>query len=76
MRVPPKSMSRKRQYQALMGEVRPTTKPDLDNLLKSVKDALNGVAYVDDSQIVTITAEKAYGEQPKTIIQVTALAEP
>ena len=35
-----------------------TLKPDLDNLAKSVLDALNGVAYVDDAQIVKLTVRK------------------
>lgn len=39
----------------------PTTKPDLDNLVKTVKDALNGVAWEDDSQVVGVMAWKTYG---------------
>ena len=35
-----------------------TQKPDIDNLVKSVLDALNGVAYEDDKQIVELTAAK------------------
>lgn len=37
-------------------------KPDLDNVLKLVADALNGVAYFDDQQIVEMRAEKAFAE--------------
>lgn len=37
----------------------PTVKPDLSNLVKLIEDALNGIAYVDDSQICT------YGETKK-----------
>ena len=33
-------------------------KPDLDNLVKSVKDALNGVLYLDDRQVVSLTSSK------------------
>lgn len=39
----------------------PSTRPDLDNLLKTVKDALNGVAWEDDSQVVWVQATKVYG---------------
>lgn len=35
-------------------------KPDVDNLVKAVKDALRGICYQDDSQIVTLKADKAY----------------
>lgn len=39
------------------------TKPDLDNLVKLVKDALNGIAYDDDSQVCEITATKFFSQQ-------------
>lgn len=38
-----------------------SVKPDLDNLIKSM-DALNGIVWVDDSQIQFLTAQKTYGE--------------
>ena len=40
----------------------PTTKPDLDNIIKLL-DALNGIAYDDDKQIVEIIARKEKGEE-------------
>lgn len=39
------------------------TKPDLDNLVKLVKDALNGIVYDDDSQVCEITATKFFSQQ-------------
>jgi Holliday junction resolvase RusA-like endonuclease len=48
----------------------PTVKPDLDNLLKAVKDALKGIVWVDDSQVTTVTANKIYSEQPGVVIRV------
>lgn len=39
-----------------------TVKPDLDNLIKSVCDSLNGVVWKDDAQIMEITATKAYSQ--------------
>lgn len=39
-----------------------TVKPDLDKLLRAVMDALTGVAYKDDSQVVSVTAVKRYGD--------------
>ena len=45
---------------------------DLDNHLKSVLDALNGIAYLDDCQVVQISGSKNFGD-PKIIIQVEEL---
>lgn len=44
--------------------------PDLDNLEKAVMDALNGVAFVDDKQVVRKTAGKGYGSTDKVIVTV------
>ena len=49
---------------------KPTVAPDLDKQIRSVLDALTGVAYVDDGQVVCIQATKEYGE-PGVDIQVT-----
>jgi Holliday junction resolvase RusA-like endonuclease len=46
-------------------------KPDLDKLVRSVKDALTGTMYLDDSQVTWLTARKVYGEQPGVLIQLT-----
>lgn len=35
-------------------------RPDLDNLIKSVSDALNGIAYKDDAQICNIISSKQW----------------
>lgn len=58
----PKSTSKKKRETMLSGEVRPTKKPDGDNILKAVADALNGVAYKDDAYVVKMEIEKYYGE--------------
>ena len=53
-------------------------KPDLDNLIKLVKDACSGIVYIDDNQIVKISAEKiecAQGESPFTKLQFSELDE-
>lgn len=52
------------------GKVRPTVKPDWDNIGKLVCDALNGVAYDDDRKICEARVQKFYGETPKTVITV------
>lgn len=48
----------------------PATRPDLDKLLRSVNDAMTGIVYVDDSQIVTIVAEKRYATNFRTGCQI------
>lgn len=65
-----KSWPKKEREGALVGTYRPTGKPDLDNLIKLATDALNGVLWVDDSQIVEMTASKRYGAEPSTRIVV------
>lgn len=52
----------------------PTVRPDLDNLIKSVADALNDMLYDDDQQIVRIYAEKIYGDQDQIDLEVFPVA--
>ena len=62
----PKSWSKKKQHQAVLGEILPLSRNgDVDNIAKSILDALNGYAYEDDSQVVTLIITKAYGVQPR-----------
>ena len=56
----PKSYSKKRKTNILTKRELYTKKPDIDNLIKSITDGLNEVAFNDDKQIVTITARKHY----------------
>ena len=58
----PKSFSKKKREQALAGDIQPTKKPDLDNILKVVCDALNKVAYNDDAQCVGAILSKGYSD--------------
>lgn len=67
MRIP-ESWSKKKKLSAVVGDIRPTSKPDIDNLVKMI-DALNGLAFKDDSQIVEVKAVKKYGT-PETIILI------
>lgn len=64
----PKSYSKKKHAE-LIGMPK-TTKPDLDNLVKAVLDALNGVAYEDDSNICGTVALKKYGEEDEVFIMI------
>ena len=49
---------------------RRTLSGDLDNYLKAISDALNGVAWVDDRQIVKIYAQKCQGDRDSVLIHV------
>lgn len=71
--TPPKSWSKVKREKAIRREVFPTSRPDVDNLLKSIEDALNGVAYRDDSQIVALTSRKVYGKEDKAKIMIWSI---
>lgn len=58
----PKSFSKKKYERALNDEIRPTVKPDCDNIAKNINDALNGIVYPDDKQIVSLTVNKIYSD--------------
>lgn len=51
------------------GEIRPITRPDCDNMAKCV-DALNGIVWHDDAQVVSLTIDKFYSSRPR--LELTA----
>jgi Holliday junction resolvase RusA-like endonuclease len=61
----PKSVSKKKREEMIEGKIRPTKKPDVDNIIKIILDSLNGLAYDDDKQIVDCSISKWYGENPR-----------
>lgn len=61
----PKSVTKKKRVMMLEGKMRPTKKPDMDNVMKVVADSLNQVAYKDDTQIVDAQCRKFYSEEPR-----------
>lgn len=68
----PKSKSKKIQELMRSGDIRPTSKPDADNVAKVVCDALNAVAYHDDTQIVELTVDKWYSENPRVEVAISS----
>jgi len=73
----PKSTSKAKRQEMAAGLIRPTKKPDLDNIIKAVLDGLNGVAFADDVQIVSIIAEKMYApNEPRLLVSVSPLERP
>lgn len=61
----PKSTSKKNRALMLDKKLRPTKKPDADNICKAVLDSLNEIAYHDDSAIVDVQIRKFYSENPR-----------
>ena len=71
IRLPiPKSWPKKRTEGALNGLEKPISKPDIDNLAKSLLDGMNGVVFKDDSQIVSLHVTKVYASDPGVSIMV------
>ena len=66
----PKSATKAAVAAMQAGSVLPTRKPDIDNVLKVVLDALNGIAYKDDSRVVDIQGKKVYSDTPKIVIEI------
>lgn len=66
----PASTSKKRKADMLEDIIKHTVKPDCDNLIKAILDALNGVAWYDDAQIVTLHVQKKYVETPNIYITI------
>lgn len=64
------SISKTECERRLSNESKPVVKPDTDNYIKSTLDALNGVLWHDDAQIVKIEAEKKYSDHPKITVNV------
>ena len=60
-----KSKSKTMRKLMLEGKIRPTKKPDTDNVIKVVADALNQIAYRDDAQIVDTVCRKFFSEHPR-----------
>lgn len=70
----PKSASKKKRAAMLRGEIRPTRKPDCDNILKLVADALQPIAFQDDSCIVRMVCRKIYSTEPGLVVELNELA--
>src|SRR5699024_3314962 len=69
----PKSTTKKNRKLFLAGVKRPVVKPDNTNYAKGIEDALNGVIYKDDSQIVDLQIQKYYSDNPRVEVNVREL---
>jgi Holliday junction resolvase RusA-like endonuclease len=68
----PGTWSKKRRADALAGIERPAKKPDIDNIVKALADGMNGIVYVDDSQIVELACSKWYALEPYVSVNVAS----
>lgn len=74
-RAIPASWSKKRREEALSGIIRPTGRPDMDNVVKTILDSLNGRMWRDDSQVVSLHAEKRYAETPRAEVEIEVVRQ-
>jgi putative DNA primase/helicase len=58
---------------AITGHIRPTSRPDVDNYLKAILDAINTIVVADDTQVVEVYAKKKLSVGPKMIATIFPL---
>ena len=66
----PKSTTKKDKMLIEEGKLSPTKKPDIDNIVKIILDALNKMAFKDDNQITKLEIEKVYAEEEKITVRI------
>ena len=67
----PKSWSNTKTIKAERGEIAPVSRNgDIDNIAKSILDALNTLAYEDDAQVTTLIISKRYGADPYAAVRI------
>lgn len=71
----PSSASKKKRAAMLSGELRPTKRPDLDNIDKAILDGINGVVFKDDSQVVGLGSLKFWTDKPRVEVSVGLVGE-
>ena len=66
----PASYSKQKRKDALSGVLKPTKKPDLDNVAKCFLDSMNEIVYLDDKLVVNLHVTKVYAETPAVEVMV------
>ena len=69
----PKSWSRKKRAAAREQKIYPTVRPDFDNVIKAIADALNGVLWEDDRQVVDGRIQRFYSDDPRVEVEIEAI---
>ena len=67
----PKSFTRRDRERIEKRDLWPTSKPDIDNVVKLLCDAMNGICYGDDKQIVDLLVTKSYAANAETVVMIT-----
>lgn len=67
----PKSAKKAEKEMMLENKINPTKKPDIDNIVKIILDAMNGIAFKDDTQITKLNVEKKYSESESVYIKIS-----
>ena len=66
----PKNTKKSDREKMIQNEISPNKKPDIDNIVKIILDAMNKFAFKDDTQITKLSVEKIYGEEEKVHIEI------
>lgn len=66
----PKSASKVKTQEMLDNKISPTKKPDVDNIAKSILDAMNGFVFKDDNQVSKISVDKRFALEEKIVVEV------
>jgi len=66
----PKNTKKSERQDMLDDIVKPTVTPDADNIQKVICDALNGIAYEDDKQVVSSSVIKMYAQHPCVNVEI------
>ena len=66
----PKGVSKRKRAMMESGELRPAKRPVADNIAKVILDALTGLAFKNDSQVVRLIVGKAYSTRPRVEVEV------
>lgn len=66
----PKQRSKLQEAEMLSNQISPTKKPDIDNIIKIILDAMNKFAFKDDTQVTKLEVEKKYARSPKVYVKI------
>lgn len=70
-RRPPARTPKAKLAKMLAGQLIPISRPDIDNVLKVVSDALTGALIRDDAQISDLIGRKRYGPEARIDVSVS-----